>query len=145
VTPQPYLLDTSILVRFVRGDAVWARIQSRYQLLATDPRPMISVVTAGELRSLAYQRHWSAAKRSQMEFGLGYFKVVTIHDPAIIEAYAVIDSHFTLKGHPFGKNDLWIAATAQVMGARLLTTDRDFDAMDPLFLSRDWIDPSPPP
>ncbi len=40
-----------------------------------------------------------------------------------------------------GKNDLWIAATASVMQARLLTTDKDFDKLVPQFLARDWIDP----
>jgi predicted nucleic acid-binding protein len=36
---------------------------------------------------------------------------------------------------------LWIAATAHATGARLLTTDHDFDHLDPTFLARDWIDP----
>ena len=44
---------------------------------------------------------------------------------------------------PFGKNDLWVAATANVTGARLHSTDRDFDPKDPLFIARDWIDPTP--
>lgn len=26
-------------------------------------------------------------------------------------------------------------------GARLLTTDKDFDQLDPVFLTHDWIDP----
>ena len=41
-----------------------------------------------------------------------------------------------------GKNDLWIAATAMATGATLLTTDKDFDHLDPTFLTRDWIDPT---
>ena len=40
-----------------------------------------------------------------------------------------------------GKNDVWIAATAAVTGATLLTTDRDFDRLTPQFLTRVWIDP----
>ena len=39
-------------------------------------------------------------------------------------------------------NILWIAATAHATGARLLTTDRDFDTLDPHFLSRDWVNPA---
>ena len=138
------LLDTNILVHYVRRDAVWTRIRSRYRPLMASPTPLISVVTTGELRSLAYQWNWSAAKRSQMEFILGYFKVVTIHDAAVVEAYSIIDSYFQVQGQVLGKNDLWIAATAQATGARLVTTDRDFDRMDPLFLARDWIDPGMP-
>lgn len=40
-----------------------------------------------------------------------------------------------------GKNDLWIAAAANVMGATLVTTDNDFDHLQPDFLTVDWIDP----
>ena len=139
-----FLLDTNILVHAVRGDAFWTRLQLRYNLLATEPIPLISVVTAGELRSLAYQRKWATSKRSQMEFVLGYFQTVTIFDPWIIEAYALIDSHFQIQGHNLGKNDLWIAATANAFDATLLTTDKDFDPISPRFIARDWINPDAP-
>ena len=76
-----------------------------------------------------------------MEFVLGYFQVLTITNSKIIEAYAVIDSHFQLQGHSMGKNDLWIAATAHATGATLLTTDKDFDPLTPMFIARDWINP----
>lgn len=33
-----------------------------------------------------------------------------------------------------GKNDLWIAATAQVTNSKLVTTDRDFDHLDGVFI-----------
>jgi tRNA(fMet)-specific endonuclease VapC len=132
--PSPrYLLDTNILVHLVRQGAAWQRIREEYQLLLIEPTPLISVVTAGELRSLAYQWNWGAAKRDQMEFALGYFHTVT--------AYAVIDAHFQRQGRSVGKNDLWIAATTVVSAATLVTADHDFDDMDPLFLTREWVNP----
>src|SRR5262249_18712203 len=106
-----------------------------------DPTPVISVVTVGELRSLALQFNWGTEKLDQMEFCFGFLRGVSIDDPDIIRAYAVIDAHTQRAGHPRGKNDCWIAATASVLGARLLTTDKDSDRLDPQFLSRDWIDP----
>lgn len=139
--PPLYLLDTNILVHLVRGDAVWVRVRTTYQPLLIEPRPLISVVTAGELRSLALQFNWQTDRIDQLDFYLGYFKRVSIDDADIIRAYAVIDAHCRRIGQPLGKNDAWIAATASVAGARLLTTDKDFDRLDPLFLSRDWIDP----
>jgi predicted nucleic acid-binding protein len=139
--PPLYLLDTNVLVHLVRGDAVWARVRATYQPLLIDPRAIISVVTAGELRSLALQFNWKAEKINQMEFYLYYLRRVSIDDPEVIRAYAVIDAHGQRIGQPLGKNDVWIAATAAVTGARLLNTDKDFDRLDPLFLSRDWIDP----
>ena len=140
--PLLYLLDTNILVHLVRADSVWSRVRTTYQPLLTDPRPMISVITAGELRSLALQFNWKTEKIDQMEFYLGYFTRVSIDDPEIIRAYSVIDAHTQRIGQPLGKNDVWIAATASVTGARLLTTDKDFDRLDPVFLSRNWIDPA---
>ena len=137
-----YILDTNILVHLVRADAVWQRIRGKHALLLRDPRPVISVVTDGELRSLAYQFHWQSDKRSQMEFVLGYFSRATIDHPRILDAYAVLDAHTQGLGHPMGKNDLWIAATAHATGACLLTTDRDFDQLSPQFLNREWLDPS---
>ncbi len=38
-----------------------------------------------------------------------------------------------------GKNDLWIAATASVLGARLLTTDNDFEHLKGKYLDLEVI------
>lgn len=136
-----YVLDTNILVHFVRDSPVWARMREEYQLLLIEPKPQICVVTAGELRSLAHQREWQGMKLSQMEFALGYFRIVDINDPDVLEYYALTDAYLEEVGQPLGKNDLWIAAATQATEARLLTTDRDFDRLAPTFLDRDWIDP----
>ena len=138
-----YLLDTNILVHSVRSDKTWATIRERYELLLVDPTPIISIATAGELRSLSLQFRWGPSKLDRMEFALGYFEQIPIDSRRLVDTYAEIDSHFQLRGHKLGKNDLWIAATAVSLGATLLTTDRDFDDLDPLFLSRDWIPPVP--
>jgi len=42
-----------------------------------------------------------------------------------------------------GKNDLWIAATASVLSAALLTTDNDFSHLQGYFLQMEKIDYSP--
>ncbi len=136
-----YILDTNILVHYVRASALWTRVRDTYQPLTTDPRPIISVVTVGEIRSLAIQWNWGQKKLDQMEFALAFFKVSAIHDPDLIQVYAVIDAFGEECGQPLGKNDVWIAATAAVRGATLLTTDRDFDRLTPRFIARDWIDP----
>jgi len=91
---------------------------------------------------LAIQNGWGKQKLDQMEFCLGYFDIAFIESDSIILGYASIDAHFQKQGQALGKNDLWIAATTQALGATSLTTDRDFDRMDPLFINRDWIDPT---
>jgi tRNA(fMet)-specific endonuclease VapC len=140
-----YVLDTNILVHYVRRSAVWERVRDAYQPLTIDPRPIISVVSEGEIRSLATQWKWGKQKLDQMEFALAFFKVSTILDPDLLRTYALIDAFCEEIGQPLGKNDLWIAATAAVRRATLLTTDRDFDRLAPRFLTRDWIDPDTTP
>ncbi|HVK05454.1 MAG TPA: PIN domain-containing protein [Armatimonadaceae bacterium] len=61
--------------------------------------------------------------------------------PNLLRAYGIIDAASKTMGFTMGKNDLWIAATAHVTGAALLTTDRDFDHLDPDYLTREWIAP----
>lgn len=39
-----------------------------------------------------------------------------------------------------GKNDLWIAATAVVENAELITTDKDFIHLDGEFLTVHYVD-----
>ena len=139
--PPLYLLDTNILVHLVRRDDLGLKIQALYDPLMVEPHPIISIVSAGELRSLAYQLMWGLDKSEQAHFLLNYFKNVSIDDGDIIEAYAVIDAYSVAVGKSMGKNDLWIAATAKVTGATLLTTDKDFDHLVPHSLTRFWIDP----
>ncbi|MBN9119361.1 MAG: PIN domain-containing protein [Planctomycetes bacterium] len=139
-----YLLDTNILVHYVRASAVWERVRGTHRPLTAEPRPIISAATAGELRSLAIQWAWGQQKLDQVEFVLAYFQSVMIGNADLIRMYATIDAFCEGTGQSLGKNDLWIAATAAVTGATLLTTDRDFDRLTPRFITRDWIDPDIP-
>jgi predicted nucleic acid-binding protein len=53
----------------------------------------------------------------------------------------MIDAYCESIGHRMGKNDIWIAAAANVTGAMVVTTDKDFDHLQPDFLTVHWIDP----
>lgn len=59
---DPFLLDTGILVHIIRVDATGALIRENYAPFLADPRPLISVVSEGEIRSLAYQWRWGREK-----------------------------------------------------------------------------------
>ena len=48
-----YILDTNILVHFVRDDKLGQYIKAKYALLMGEPRPLVSIVTVGEMGSLA--------------------------------------------------------------------------------------------
>jgi tRNA(fMet)-specific endonuclease VapC len=67
--------------------------------------------------------------------------VVDIRSQSVLEKYAEIDAYMVAHGHVVGDNDVWIAATAAAAGADLLTSDKDFDPMHDVFLSRIYFDP----
>lgn len=131
-----YVLDTNILIHAVRGSETWQRVKMIFNPLMVEPRPYIGVVTDGELRSFAKQQSWGDVKRNQMEFLLDYFTRTTIDDEEILKAYANIDAYSRQSGVKMGKNDLWIAATAKVYEATLVTTDRDFEHLHDVVLER---------
>jgi tRNA(fMet)-specific endonuclease VapC len=65
-----------------------------------------------------------------------------IHSEDVIDNYAAIDTFsqghskthtLGMSARNMGKNDLWIAATAAI-GAKLLTSDNDFDHLIGVYL-----------
>lgn len=57
----------------------------------------------------------------------------------VMEAYAAIDFFSKSQSIKMGKNDVWIASTAFTSGARLITTDDDYDHLEPGFVYVDKI------
>lgn len=123
----PYLLDTNVLVALVRAGALGQHIDETHKPRRARFRPLISVVSVGEIYSLARQFGWGPKKIAEFTKLLDNLVVEDINAPEILAAYGEIDHASRASGRPMGKNDVWIAATARVTGATLLTTDRDFD------------------
>ncbi|BAC90373.1 type II toxin-antitoxin system VapC family toxin [Gloeobacter violaceus] len=134
-----YLLDTNVLVHYVRKSPRGRAVEAKYGLLSTQIIPQICIVTAGELLSLALQWNWGPVMLSRLNDLLIRLVQVPLDYPRLIDAYAAIDSWSLSRGRRMGKNDAWIAAAAAVTGARLLTTDSDFDHLDEVFLKRDRV------
>ena len=80
-------------------------------------------------------------KLDRMEFLLSYFQTVPVDSPDQISIYSEIDNFCLERGRVMGKNDLWIAATAALTDARLLTSDADFELHDGVFLNLDGSEP----
>jgi len=144
--PSPlYLLDTNIILALVRDRQFGKFIQSTYGVMHQSDRPLLCIVSEGEIRSLAAQFGWGAVRMQALEQLLLDADVVDLSQPGLVQAYVEIE--LASLAHPpgayvMGKNDLWIAATAKVTGATLLTTDRDFDHLHPAQIQRIWIDPA---
>jgi tRNA(fMet)-specific endonuclease VapC len=143
-TAQKYLPDTNILVHFVRQSLLYQGITALYPFEPTDPSPHLSVVTVGEIFSLAEQLNWGTARIQRAETFVARSLVYPLEYPGIIGAYIVLDNESRKAGRAIGDNDLWIAATARVIGATLLTTDKDFDHLHPNYIQRIYIDPNTP-
>lgn len=138
--PAYYLLDTNILVAYIRAGSLGRYIEDMYKLSASPYKPLISVVSVGEILSLARQFDgWGEKKLLAMNTLLKELIRVDINDDRILDAYAELDE-FTRTHRTIGKNDVWIAATAKVTRAVLLTTDKDFDQFTPEHITRIWID-----
>lgn len=141
-TPLDCILDTNILLHYIREDVLSLGLEKRYSLLRRIREPLISVVSEGEIRSLALQFGWGPKRVDRLDKLLERLVVVPLDLTGVIDSYAEIEHFCRSIGRPIGENDAWIAATAHATGALLLTTDRDFDALTPDFLARDWIDPA---
>ncbi len=136
-----YLLDTNILVALIRGNKLGKYIDSNYSLSTAFTKSLISIVTVGEMYSLARKFNWGTVKTQELRDLLDELVWLDISDDSTLQAYGDIDAAMEAIGQPMGKNDLWIAASTRATGATLLTTDSDFDRLYPTWIDRIWIDP----
>lgn len=142
--PPRLLLDTNILIHLVRRNRIGETIQSRFEVTNRPERPLVSIVTVGEVLALSKGLGWGPSKVRALEDLLLQLAISDIRSEPVLRSYAEVDYFLRRKGTPIGQNDMWIAATAIVSGAHLLTTDKDFDPLCPTFLERIWINPQQP-
>lgn len=139
-----YLLDTNILVHYVRKSPLYMKIEEEEKLFAEDCIIMISIVTYAEILSFAIQKNWAAEKMKLIEQLLSKLIIIDINsaDEDLLKTYAEIDAYsknklsgkLLGKSIKMGKNDLWIAGTAHAANAVLLTTDNDFDHLHKTYI-----------
>ncbi len=144
-----FLFDTNILMIYVRElDAIY-NIKRKFNPFNASNRIAISVVTLGEIKAIALKNKWGNQKNEKLKNLLSKFVVIDLNFTNVINRYAEIDafsqgrlenkkSNFSARN--MGKNDIWIAATASVLDATLLTTDYDFDHLNNEFLTVAKID-----
>lgn len=139
-----YLFDTNAIVHYLKDSTQKEAIERDLSPFAPGHRQIISIVTIGELFALATKNGWGKRRIEKMEIFLRQFAVIELRYGALLRAYADIDaySHGKLKefdvsfsARNMGKNDLWIAATARVSNASIITTDHDFSHLDGIMCS----------
>lgn len=148
-----FLLDTGMLLGFIR-EAPWAlRVRTQCDLGNEETMVFTSVICQGELRALAEKFGWGKDKRIQLEDVLNKFPTLDINKQPILNAYALIDAWTHGKtvvsprqtpppkpAVPMKQNDLWIAATVHESKATLLSTDKDFDHLNGVWISFVYVD-----
>lgn len=134
------LLDTSVLVHLIRGTGFGKKVKEDYHLDARPERPVISVITWGEILALAKGWGWGEAKVRQMEDLIRELVIVDINNAATVRLYAEISSYLWRTGKQIQQNDMWVAASVAATDAYLLTTDKDFVRLKGRFIDVDCID-----
>jgi tRNA(fMet)-specific endonuclease VapC len=137
-----YFLDTGILMGYVRGASYAGYVDKKYAPAQPPNLATISVVSVGELYSFALRRKWGKQKQEVLSSLLRSIPATAIRQESILRMFSEIDA-FNLRQHPskplpssghtMGDNDIWVAATAAVLKATLMTTDHDFDHLNGVF------------
>ncbi|MEM8524492.1 MAG: type II toxin-antitoxin system VapC family toxin [Bacteroidota bacterium] len=131
-----YLLDTNIVVIYIRDNEQTRKLQADLKLFSADNNLFLSVVSIGELKSIAKRNQWGDQKLNKLLKFLSEFLIADINIEEVIERYAKIDTYsqgklegevVNFSSRNMGKNDLWIAATASVYNLKLITTGKDFN------------------
>lgn len=136
---RPVVLDTWVLVHLCRDKAVGRAIAQRYRLRERTRAPIISIVTVGEMYAFARRADWGERRRALLAEILNSLVVVDISLPPVLDGYAEISTWLREHGRHMGHNDRWIAATAKMLDAIVLTGDADFDALHPELITRELI------
>ena len=142
------LLDTNIILSIVRAK----KVREILKFINPDYVPVyLSIVSVAEIKSFALRKKWGIKR---LEFLDGFLQSTEIIDinKSFINTYAEIDA-FSQRANPnldnftfdtprnMGKNDLWIASLAALLGLKLVTTDSDFDHLHNVFFEVRKIKP----
>lgn len=134
------LFDTNIILYVVRA------LDANNILHFLNPQNAsiyASIASEAEIKSLALQNKWGSNRQIILSRLMDEITIVDI-TKLNVNAYIEIESYSQLQNpgfeiYPFstprnmGKNDLWIASLAAVLGLQLITTDSDFDHLNGVF------------
>jgi len=142
------LLDTNILIHLIKSPN--SRLTTPV-INFDNQKVFISICSIGELKSIALQNNWGEQKRQALDAVI-YESIIVEINEAMANTYAEIDA-FSQRRNPsysnykfdtprnMGKNDLWIASTAALLGLKLVTTDADFNHLHQVFMEVQHIKP----
>ena len=80
-----FVLDTGVVLGFVRGAAYAAYVEKKYAPSKAPNLASISVVTVAEIQSFALRRNWAAKKQDVLAELLRTIPATPIRQPSIIQ------------------------------------------------------------
>lgn len=82
------VLDTNILVHWLRGKDAGEKLRTDYALGNRTPRPILPLVVKAEIKSLALQFGWGPEKNKSLDELLRELPIAEISSEPVIGAYA---------------------------------------------------------
>ena len=119
---MPLLLDTNVLIKFLRGNEKIAKVVSTYEQI------FVPTVVIGEYKAgVAVETAVGHQQLSALEMFLDStaVKIVGVTED-VANAYARIFRVLKANGTPIPQNDLWIAACAVDSSATVYSFDEHF-------------------
>ena len=106
----------------------------RYVAMVRGAELVVSFMTLAEMRQGALDASWGPRKRDMLETYLSDFSV--LHSDGLLSStWAALRNESTRKGRQMSSADAWIAATALVLSAPLVTNNpKDYRHLDGLQL-----------
>lgn len=115
-----------MVLHLVRGSALGQHLASAFGLLDPVKRPLVSIVTHGELLVIAGRNGWGGKKRSALRKALDNLVTIDLNGRSVLAAYVEVRRYS--RRAPGGSRELnanhaWIVAPAKAADAMLITTD----------------------
>ena len=104
----------------------------RYVNIVRGSELIVSFMTVAEMRQGALDANWGPRKCAVLEAYLADFSALH-SDSLLCSTWAAVGNESTRKGRPISSADAWIAATALVLSAPLVTNNpKDYRHLDQL-------------
>ncbi len=124
---EAVVVDTNVFSASLRQTS--SELSSLYRSDVKDKRLVISFQTAAEVRYGAAKAEWGQPRLEAMDRRIAVAVTAPPSDPLLREWVRLRADCYRV-GHPFHKKmhtaDLWIAATASLLGLSLVTHDQGF-------------------
>lgn len=123
------LPDTNAVIAFFRGD------RRVVDALDVADEVVLAAAVLGELTYGALNSHKVEENLERIERLRSRCHFAPV-DEDVVREYARIRLALKRGGRPIPENDIWVAATAVVCGAAVMTNDEHFDVVEGLTLRR---------